>query len=1064
MVATETGAARTGRGGGEDAEYMDRLNADMSHNIMDKLLNDNDNDNDNVNPYSEINFNSCFYNQESFIDKFSNSKCPLFLNLNIQSLNSKYEKLKNFILTLTNKGIQIEIIALQETWKIKHIQLLNIPGFQPIIFKNRKFGRGGGVGFYLRNGLNHKIIDNLSPTHDKLFEALTLDISYTQDNRTKHYIVTNIYRSPTQIAGMTTSQQYDGFNDNLDNLLNELTTMNADSYIFLDANINLHNMDSDIQPRTYLANMTNNGFLLTNTRTTRIQSGNFSLIDHIFTNTKTNSFTSGSITEDISDHFITFIQPNISRTKTKPTNIKKRQYNGDNMDNFKRDLQQLSWDNVKTTTDVDSAYDAFWDTYKTLHDLHFPIVTTKFNKNLHRISDFMTQGLLTSRKRKITLHKIAITDNTPDNWLTYRTYRNYLNKLVRASKKMHYETKIHDNARDPKKTWDILKEMTTGKKDNQTIDKIIVNNEVITDHLTMATEFNTFFSQAGKKIYENVEPTTRQPCDYLTGNNVPEMGIDVITAAKIIATIDNMEPKVSTDAGGVNMKMIKFLKLELVGPLVHIFNLSVTTGVFPTKLKVSRTIPVFKGGDHTSCDNYRPISLLSSISKILEKIVSCSLVSHLENNDLLYKNQYGFLKNRTTVHNILQLTNRVARDLGEKKYVIGVFLDLRKAFDVVSHDILLQKLKKMGINGTILNWFKSYLHNRQQYVDIQGHNSTNRLIDISVIQGSILGPILFLCFINDLHLSTDMLSLLFADDTACLESHSDLPTLINKVNLEIQKLANWFRANRMAVNIGKTKYIIFRPRGTKIDIDTDNHGIVYNSNEIGQPDNPDNITKLIRVHNDNPDKQSRTYKFLGLLLDEYLSFDDHCTSLCNKLSKSNFIINRAKNFLPQHSLKTLYFALVHPHLLYALPIFSCTSQKNITAIFNMQKKAIRTISKANHSAHTTPLFQALKILPLQLLITFTKGILMHSIYHKHSPLALHDTWTTNNLRNPDIDLRNGTDLFVPLARTDHVKKLPYFSLPALWNSLPDDRLTYNKITFRIALKDHLHRQLQEETQ
>ena len=125
--------------------------------------------------------------------------------------------------------------------------------------------------------------------------------------------------------------------------------------------------------------------------------------------------------------------------------------------------------------------------------------------------------------------------------------------------------------------------------------------------------------------------------------------------------------------------------------MAHLFNLSVTAGVFPSKLKTSRTIPVFKGGDNTSCDNYRPISLLSSISKILEKIVACSLVSHLEDNNLLYEHQYGFLRNKTTVHSILQLTNRVAQDLNDKKYVIGVFLDLRKAFDVVSHSILLRK-------------------------------------------------------------------------------------------------------------------------------------------------------------------------------------------------------------------------------------------------------------------------------------------------------------------------------------------------------------------------------------
>ena len=190
------------------------------------------------------------------------------------------------------------------------------------------------------------------------------------------------------------------------------------------------------------------------------------------------------------------------------------------------------------------------------------------------------------------------------------------------------------------------------------------------------------------------------------------------------------------------------------------------------------------------------------------------------------------------------------------------------------------------------------------------------------MQGSILGPILFLCFINDLHLATTLLTLLFADDTVCLDSDTDLPSLINRVNLEVQKLANWFRSNRMALNVGKTKFMVFRPKGVKIETDLENNGIVYNSNEIGLPQDPSKIFKLGRICNDNEDKKERTYKFLGILLDEYLSFDAHCESLCTKLARSNFIISRVKNLLPTATLKTLYYSLIHPHLLYGLPIYS----------------------------------------------------------------------------------------------------------------------------------------------
>ena len=778
---------------------------------------------------------------------------------------------------------------------------------------------------------------------------MTIDISYRTTNTTKHYTVANVYRTPTTLTGLSRSQQFNEFHNKLEELMTNMNNLNMDSYIFLDANINLHNLENDEHASTYLTNITNNGFFLTNFRTTRIKDQSVSLIDHILTNNNLTSITSGTIINDISDHFITFLQPNLKKTKTKPTIIKKRLYTKTNLDRFKTDLQNINWNDVTSTNTVDDCYDRFWDIYKLLHDQHFPMTTTRFNKNLHKVTDFMTFGLLTSRRTKITLHKKALTHNTNENWLAYRTYRNLFNKILRTSKKLHYERQLNNNSKNPKKTWETLREITTGRTTKNHIDKIIVDNQVITDEQTMADSFNNFFSQAGKKIFQTVEPTERQPNDYVPEQNTPQLELREIQQHDIIETIDNLEPKTSIDASGINSKMLKFIKLEIVIPLKHLFNLSITTGVFPSKLKIARTIPIYKAGDNTSCDNYRPISILSAISKVLEKIVANSLVNHLEQNNLLYENQYGFLKNRSTVHNILQLTNKIAKELNEKKFVVGVFLDLRKAFDVVGHDILLNKLNKLGIKDKPLEWFTSYLSDRQQYVEINGHQSANRLIDISVIQGSILGPILFLCFINDLYLSTELLTLLFADDTAVLDSDKDLPTLIDRINTEIQKLANWFRANRMAVNISKTKYIIFRPRGTKIHVNLDTDGVKYNDNEIGLRQDPTRISKLDRIHNDNTDKNDRTYKFLGVYLDEYLSFDYHCSHICTKLATSNFIINRAKNLLTPKTLKTLYYALIHPHLLYCIPIYSCTSQKNITKLNNMQKKAIRTITKSSYN-------------------------------------------------------------------------------------------------------------------
>jgi hypothetical protein len=297
------------------------------------------------------------------------------------------------------------------------------------------------------------------------------------------------------------------------------------------------------------------------------------------------------------------------------------------------------------------------------------------------------------------------------------------------------------------------------------------------------------------------------------------------------------------------------------------------------------------------------------------------------------------------------------------------------------------------------------LSGRKQKVDIDGALSDIEYITISILQGNILGPILFLCFINDLPQCIDLFTLLFADDTASLSSGPELGPLLNKVNNELKKLASWFRANRMAVNVSKTKYMIFKNKGKKIQLN-DNEGVFYDDNDDSEPYDNNKISKLDRVYNDNPNVNDRTYKLLGIYLDENLSFDTHINHVCNKISQSNYIINRSKNFLPYNSLRTLYFTIVHSHLLYCLPIYSCTTQNNLNKLFIAQKKAIHTVCNAKYRDHTTPLFIKTKILPLEQLIIQTRGKLTHSVFHKYSPPALHNTWTTNYERNPDRALRD----------------------------------------------------------
>ena len=546
----------------------------------------------------------------------------------------------------------------------------------------------------------------------------------------------------------------------------------------------------------------------------------------------------------------------------------------------------------------------------------------------------MTKGLLISRNTKNNLHKLALLYRDNLHIDKFKSYRNCYNSLIRLSKKLYFERGFKRYKSDPKKTWDLLNEITCRNSKNPSISDIYINGSIINDPKIVANTFNKFFTNIGSEISDTVPPSSQEPSDNIPKpNNEINFDIGYTGQAHVIDIIKSLPLKSSTDLMGISSKLLKSVAYEISIPLSYIFQLSLEQGIFPKNLKTSRTVPIFKAGEKRDVDNYRPISLVCTLSKVLEKMVQIRLSNYLDINKLMSPFQFGFQKSLSTEHNLIHLTNYVGSALNNGEYCVGIFFDLKKAFDVVKHSILLSKLKKYGINGTALKWFKSYLENRTQIVDINGVLSDELPINCSVLQGSMLGPTLFLIFINDFPLSTVMKCLMFADDTTCLLSGKNLNELINLINTEMQKIAMWYRSNKMVANLSKTKYIIFHGRGK----DTKNAPcIIFNGNEIGQTDNS-LIYKIERLTNTNgPD--AKFYKLLGVYFDEHFTVEKNIKNICAKLSKSLYFLKRAKNFISSKALKILYFALFHSHILYCLNITGCASQSLLNKIVLLQKK------------------------------------------------------------------------------------------------------------------------------
>ena len=369
------------------------------------------------------------------------------------------------------------------------------------------------------------------------------------------------------------------------------------------------------------------------------------------------------------------------------------------------------------------------------------------------------------------------------------------------------------------------------------------------------------------------------------------------------------------------MHLIKNSFEFIIVPLMNIINISLEMGTFPEKLKLAKIIPIFKAADSGLYKNYRPISLLFNFTKFFEKVMHNRLLEFAQRFEILYYYQFRFRKNHSTELALIHLVDKIASSIDQNKVITGVFLDLSKAFDTIDHQILFYKLERYGIRGVALEWIKNYFQNRKQFVQYNNVSSSTNTITCGVPQGSILGSLFFIFYINDLPNDLRVAELLlFADDTSIYYCHKDPISLINVLNDELRNVACWMKANKLSVNISKTNYVIFKSRNKKFHINTP------------------------LIFDGNPITQRKAVKFLGIEIDENLTWKTHISNVCKKISKSVGIIFRSRFYLSKKSKISLYYTLVYPYLTYCNTVWSSTYKTNLSRIFLLQKRIVRILT------------------------------------------------------------------------------------------------------------------------